>query len=1010
MTAAPTLVDIGRPLDARSRALRHRIVTVLVLALLACIGVTPTTARAASPAGAITSWVDSFAREHGTPVSGSALDEFVSGVRQRILDLGVTPPRADTSLIVYTGVVDDIPAWKLAEALANTGPYHFISSTPAGAAISDEKLRKAISAAVGNDIDLVERIYGWSGSRLAPDLGLALDDAVSERLVSNARGRVIPLLPGWASDPKTNGVFFRTELPALLRNPHVTHIGSIPMSTLRELGSNVDEIARIVGHESSRFVAELDIVTAKGADDAVEVIRAGPRGQVPSGGGTLRPGHVVIGLPDDAAVVKWLGNNNPQAPKFLQASPAAQYESRVVAKAFTEAAAAPKGNQSPTVRTVVSRYLPVANAAGNALGVVSTVYLAGQMATAFGDSIDLFHQGRVDEARAMMQHNMRTFGFGFGLSMGIGGAFAMLTGAGWLVLGFEAGVLGVGLAVMWFADGIMGGVIGQRAAAIHALSEEAGGAVQPAPRDPIVLDMADDGFAPTGLADGTHFDLDANGFAEKINWVQDDDVILARDLNGNGIIDNGLEVFGDHTRLVDGTRATSGFEALSELDSDGDGAITPADDAWDELLIWDDRTNPGRTDPGELSSLEDHGITAIELEGEDLNELTEAGVLIGRVTNVSLSDGRVIEAAEYWVQSRLHDTIELGIGDEDALAGLDDVPNIPAIGNIPSLHRAIAADGSGTVRGLVEEFDATTDVDERNAAVERLLLTVTGGDQVAPNSRGGNVNAQHLAAIEKVIGEPWVGRNGTNPNAPAGQLLNAAWGQLMEVYYSELLYRMHLLPAVPLLNGYLVREDGSLDTDHISAVVLDMGSEHPDQLRLVQDVARYLKYLHGGGVHGFSSYRETVGKVSPALDQAITGAAGIAVFGTEGPDRLSTTATRTVLYGNGGDDVLSGGATNDMLVGGDGDDHLAGGAGTDTYVLSTGNDTIADTGNDSIVTMPPGLAPQDVTVTRTGNHLLLTHPEGSVTFQNWYVYAETNKNYPLAYKGTFQFDDGTTWD
>ncbi|WP_277344813.1 calcium-binding protein, partial [Cellulomonas sp. IC4_254] len=144
-------------------------------------------------------------------------------------------------------------------------------------------------------------------------------------------------------------------------------------------------------------------------------------------------------------------------------------------------------------------------------------------------------------------------------------------------------------------------------------------------------------------------------------------------------------------------------------------------------------------------------------------------------------------------------------------------------------------------------------------------------------------------------------------------------------------------------------------------------------------------------------------------DTITAGTGPTTIHGGPGNDTLRGGPTHDHLHGEDGNDKLYGNNGNDTLVGGAGDDYLDGGAGADTYVLSTGNDTIADTGNDSIVTMPPGLAPQDVTVTRTGN-LLLTHPEGSVTFQNWYVYAETNKNYPLAYKGTFQFDDGTTWD
>ena len=56
--------------------------------------------------------------------------------------------------------------------------------------------------------------------------------------------------------------------------------------------------------------------------------------------------------------------------------------------------------------------------------------------------------------------------------------------------------------------------------------------------DPLIFDLGDDGFDITTKADGTYFDLDANGFAERMNWTSTDG-ILAIDLNGNGMIDDG---------------------------------------------------------------------------------------------------------------------------------------------------------------------------------------------------------------------------------------------------------------------------------------------------------------------------------------------------------------------------------------------------------------------------------------------------------------------------------------
>ncbi len=64
--------------------------------------------------------------------------------------------------------------------------------------------------------------------------------------------------------------------------------------------------------------------------------------------------------------------------------------------------------------------------------------------------------------------------------------------------------------------------------------------------DPLILDLDNDGYNVETKENGTNFDLDKNGFAEKINWTIKDG-FLCLDLNGNGSIDNGGEVFGDQT-------------------------------------------------------------------------------------------------------------------------------------------------------------------------------------------------------------------------------------------------------------------------------------------------------------------------------------------------------------------------------------------------------------------------------------------------------------------------------
>src|SRR3546814_17947825 len=99
---------------------------------------------------------------------------------------------------------------------------------------------------------------------------------------------------------------------------------------------------------------------------------------------------------------------------------------------------------------------------------------------------------------------------------------------------------------------------------------------------------------------------------ESTAWIGADDGFLVRDLNQDGAITTGLEMFGSNTRLQDGTTAEHGFAALRELDSNQDGVIDSQDAAFSELKIWRDANDNGRTAIGELLSLSEAGIASLQ--------------------------------------------------------------------------------------------------------------------------------------------------------------------------------------------------------------------------------------------------------------------------------------------------------------------------------------------------------------------------------------------------------------
>ncbi len=74
------------------------------------------------------------------------------------------------------------------------------------------------------------------------------------------------------------------------------------------------------------------------------------------------------------------------------------------------------------------------------------------------------------------------------------------------------------------------------------------------------------------------FDLDQDGTEEEISELKSGSGFLALDLNGDGRINDGGELFG--------TKSGNGFADLAAYDSDGNGWIDEADEIWNKLLIW----------------------------------------------------------------------------------------------------------------------------------------------------------------------------------------------------------------------------------------------------------------------------------------------------------------------------------------------------------------------------------------------------------------------------------------
>lgn len=95
-------------------------------------------------------------------------------------------------------------------------------------------------------------------------------------------------------------------------------------------------------------------------------------------------------------------------------------------------------------------------------------------------------------------------------------------------------------------------------------------------KDPLVINLGSD---IAEVSDKKfYFDLDADGEEEEISELGSGSGYLALDKNGDGIINDGSELFG--------TKSGDGFADLAAYDEDGNGWIDEADAIFSKLKVW----------------------------------------------------------------------------------------------------------------------------------------------------------------------------------------------------------------------------------------------------------------------------------------------------------------------------------------------------------------------------------------------------------------------------------------
>ncbi len=520
-------------------------------------------------------------------------------------------------------------------------------------------------------------------------------------------------------------------------------------------------------------------------------------------------------------------------------------------------------------------------------------------------------------------------------------------------------------------------------------------------RDPLTLDLDGDGLETVGIntANPILFDHDGDGVKTATGWIQPDDGFLVIDRNGNGSIDDGTELFGDSTPLMDADgnvigKAEDGFAALAQEDTNGDGIVDANDARFSELRVWRDLNSDGVSQAEELQSLTEAGIAAIRASKTEHSQQLGNGNLLADLGSFVRSDGTEgglgavtaqmgdIDLAENTFYSQFTDIIQLT--EEAAL-----LPEMNGSGQVRNLREAASL--SPALAALLTQYSEAVTRADQLALLDQFIvewgktseLAVTGdgayggvlttlsiaGESIG--SAGYEAWMTKLQTLERFNGRPFA-----TPAAGAESVfinlfnerkmfLNQAWDILRQSVYDGLLLQTRLNPYLDAIE--LTIDDPYIDfdpaTDTDPALVTDSDGIDPtidfagtaayfkaryeeapgEAARDLLDLQRVSgSLLTDMGWDGLGQLRGWLAEVATTTDPTLqsTLVAALADFGypclrTSGD---GTWASEAVIGSDTGA-LLNGEGGNDLILGGAGDDILNGGSGSDSLYGGEGNDT-----------------------------------------------------------------------
>ncbi|WP_348697802.1 SdrD B-like domain-containing protein [Duganella fentianensis] len=189
---------------------------------------------------------------------------------------------------------------------------------------------------------------------------------------------------------------------------------------------------------------------------------------------------------------------------------------------------------------------------------------------------------------------------------------------------------------------------------------------------PIAIDLNGDGIHTIAREAMTgSFDLLGTGKAIQTGWLSSGDGFLAIDSNANGSIDDISELFG-------GAAKGAGFAKLETFDSNHDGVVDAKDAQFAELRVWQDANSNGKTDAGELMTLEQAGVASLKVSFVELPFVDANNNVHLERSSVVMSNGQSADMTDVYFNVAREDALAAGI----TAPTIDDLVNAETVATL----------------------------------------------------------------------------------------------------------------------------------------------------------------------------------------------------------------------------------------------------------------------------------------------------------------------------------------